>query len=70
MDQLRSAEVQYRIEHRHSDGSWSPMYAQSHDSAERDPERNWLRRMVFRCGSCGEVVEVMVEAGQTPPLES
>ena len=38
------------------------MYAEPHDSAERDPERNWLRRMVFRCRACGEEVEVMVDA--------
>ena len=54
MDTLRSREIEYRIEHQHTDGTWAQMALQSHDSAARDPERGWLRRLVFRCTTCDE----------------
>jgi hypothetical protein len=54
---LRIAQ-QFRVEHRHSDGSWSPLEPQHHESADHDAERSWLRRTIFRCGSCAEEVAV------------
>jgi hypothetical protein len=49
---------EFRIDHRHDDGSWAPMDPMHHGVAEHDGERSWLRRTVFRCGSCGETVTV------------
>lgn len=52
---LRIAQ-EFRIEHRHTDGGWSPLEPIHHDSAAHDGERSWLRRTVFRCSSCPESV--------------
>jgi len=70
MDYARSAEVQYRIEHRHGDGSWAPMVeeASHHDSAEHDPERSWGKRRLFRCTRCDE--SVLIEPEEEKPLAS
>jgi hypothetical protein len=54
-------EQEFRLQHRHSDGSWSPMAQVHPDPAEHDAERSWLRRMVFRCTTCSEEVEVTGE---------
>jgi hypothetical protein len=54
---LRIAQ-QFRVEHHHSDGSWSPLEPQHHESADHDAERSWLRRTIFRCASCNEEVAV------------
>ena len=54
---LRIAQ-EFRIEHRHGDGSWAALEPIHHGAAEHDSERSWLHRMVFRCGSCGETVTV------------
>jgi hypothetical protein len=54
---LRIAQ-EFQLEHRHSDGSWEPLERVEHDSAAHDAERSWLRRTIFRCGSCGEEVAV------------
>lgn len=56
---LRIAQ-QFQVEHRHSDGSWSPMEPNHHESADHDAERSWLRRTIFRCSSCEEEVAVTV----------
>jgi hypothetical protein len=58
MDYTRSVEVQYRIEHRHNDGSWAPMAEDRshHDAADHDAERTWGRRTLFRCTRCDETV--------------
>jgi hypothetical protein len=58
MDYTRAAEVQYRIEHQHGDGSWAPMVEERshHDSADHDPERSWGQRRLFRCTKCDESV--------------
>jgi hypothetical protein len=60
MDQLRSAEVQYRIQHRHTNGEWSDLAPETrrHDPSTGDPERSWAQRMVFRCTHCDEVVSI------------
>ena len=47
-----------RIEHQHSDGSWSLMEPREpHDPAEYDPEREWQRGHLYVC-HCGEAVRV------------
>ncbi len=67
MFQLNSAEFLLRLEHRHSDGSWSQLEPEhsGHDPAEHDPERSWANGQIFRCGKCDEQVRVIdrVEAG-------
>ncbi len=49
---------EFRVEHRHSDGSWGSLQPEHHDPAAHDAERSWVRRMVFRCGTCDEMVAV------------
>jgi hypothetical protein len=47
-----------RLEHRHSDGTWSPMEPAHHGQPEHDSERGWLRGLIFRCTTCSEEVAV------------
>jgi len=49
---------EFRIEHRHGDGTWSPLEPIHHDPAAHDAERSWLRRTIFRCTTCDEAVSV------------
>ncbi len=58
MDLLRSMEAQYRISHRHSDGSWVELGPKedTHDPAAADPERQWSNGKVYRCPTCYEEV--------------
>jgi len=55
------------LQHRHSDGSWSPMSQVPHDAAAHDSERSWLRRLVFRCTTCEEEVAVTGEVSIDEP---
>jgi hypothetical protein len=50
-----------RLEHRHGDGSWSPMEPLHHGQPEHDAERGWLRGLIFRCTTCDEEVAVTEE---------
>jgi hypothetical protein len=60
---------QLQLEHRHNDGTWSPLEPMHHDSAAHDSERSWLHRTIFRC-DCGEEVAVTdngeLEDGEEP----
>ena len=56
---------EFRIEHRHSAGSWSPMEQIHHDAAAHDGERSWLRRAIFRCSTCDEQVTVTVDGDES-----
>ena len=47
-----------RLEHRHSDGTSSPMEPAHHGEPEHDSERGWLRGLIFRCTTCSEEVAV------------
>jgi hypothetical protein len=47
-----------RLEHHHSDGSWSPMEPIHHGQADHDAERGWLKGLIFRCKTCQEEVSV------------
>jgi hypothetical protein len=51
-----------RLEHHHSDGSWSPMEPNHHGSSDHDAERSWPRRRIFRCATCEEEV-ALTEGG-------
>ena len=54
---LRIAQ-EFRIEHRHADGTWSPLEPLPHDSAAHDGERSWLKRTISRCSSCASTITV------------
>jgi hypothetical protein len=58
MDANLRISQELRLEHRHSDGSWSPLEPAPHGEAEHDSERSWLRRRIFRCPTCDEQVAV------------
>ena len=61
MDQSRLAELLYRVDHRHKDGSWGEMLQDRshHDAVDHDPERHWGTRQIFRCTSCDEAVTLI-----------
>ena len=63
MDQARLREAEYRLMHRHGDGSWGEMVEAplQHDPASHDPERRWGFGRLFRCTSCDEGVLVVPE---------
>jgi hypothetical protein len=63
MDQTRIEEAQYRLEHRHDDGTWRTMVEVPvhHDSAQHDPERSWGVKRLFRCTRCDETVLITPE---------
>jgi len=54
---LRIAQ-EFRIEHRHADGTWSQLEPLPHDSAAHDGERSWLKRTIYRCPSCASTITV------------
>lgn len=70
MDQHRFIESQYRIQHRHEDGSWGELVEEPahHDPAAHDPERSWGLRRIFRC-ACGRSVTLVpgAEGGAVEP---
>ena len=73
MDQARIGEAQYRLAHRHDDGSWGEMVEMplQHDPAVHDPERRWASGRRFACSSCDEtLVIVPTDADGTPTDES
>jgi len=67
MDQARVREAMMRLEHRHSDGSWSRLEPrpQHHDSTEHDPERGWTDGQLYACPTCDEQVIVRGGTGDT-----
>jgi hypothetical protein len=71
MDQ-RIQQLQYRVEHEHSDGSWGQLVEQPahHDAADHDPERGWSLRRIFRCTTCDEVMAITpTEDAPSPDAE-
>ena len=68
MDLGRTAELELRLQHRHSDGSWSPLEPRSpHDAASLDPERGWPNGRLYVCKACDE--QVIVEDPADPESE-
>ena len=61
----RYAELQ--LQHRHNDGSWSPLQRTDHDPSSRDPERDWVHGQIYVCTDCGE--EVLVTRGENLPSD-
>jgi hypothetical protein len=72
MFQLNATARLLHLEHRHNDGSWSPLEPRSspHDSAELDPERDWASGQIYLCKSCGEEVRIMTRADEDAPAGS
>jgi hypothetical protein len=66
MFQLGSAELLLRLEHRHNDGSWSPLEPRPdhHDATEHDPERAWAGGRIYACPSCDEQVRIVDPASE------
>jgi hypothetical protein len=60
MDPATLVEMEFRVSHRHNDGSsWPMVEVQSHhDSAAHDPERQWPWRRIYRCTSCEETITI------------
>ncbi len=71
MFQLSGLETVLRLEHRHNDGSWSPLEPRpSHlDPAELDPERDWANGRVYGCASCNEEIRVTDARGGGEPAK-
>lgn len=69
MDQIRFVELEYKIEHRHRDGTWSAMeeVARDHSPAGHDPERSWAFGRIFRCKRCNESVTITPGDESTAP---
>jgi len=69
MFQVNSAAMLLRLEHRHSDGSWSPLEPRPshHDPADRDPERGWANGRIYACTACDEQIRV-TEPSDEPGL--
>ena len=61
MDQHRFIEVQYKISHRHKDGSYADMeeVTDHHDPSAHDQERSWGLRRIFKCRTCEEWATVV-----------
>ena len=61
MDQGRTyADTILRLKHRDGD-AWHPLVEleATHNVAERDVERGWLRSRIFRCNECD--IEIVLE---------
>jgi hypothetical protein len=59
-----------RLEHHHGGDSWHDMVevSASHDSAESDPERQWVSgSRIFRCTTCED--EIRVVGPDPSPIE-
>lgn len=66
MNMMRMDYAEFRITHRHADGSWGDLApvqtpdqrepSSDHDVAAHDPERQWSVGRLFRCTSCEQQV--------------
>jgi hypothetical protein len=68
MDRLH-IELDLRMQHRHSDGSWGTLKPREpHSPSEVDQERDWPNSRLFACTSCDELVRV-APADDEPPVD-
>ena len=68
MDYGRISELSLGLQHRHSDGSWSPLEPRSsHDPADHDPEREWASGTIYVCPTCDEQVRVKTIEDKSKP---
>jgi hypothetical protein len=53
--------IEYLLQHRHSDGSYSQMeeVRRHHDPSQHDQERSWGFRRIFRCTTCEEMATIV-----------
>jgi hypothetical protein len=58
MFQTSARLAELKLQHRHNDGSWSPLQPAHHDAAAHDPERDWLNGQRYVCTDCGEEVRI------------
>jgi hypothetical protein len=58
------------VHHGHSDGSWHEMEEVESQAATQDPERGWLRGVIYRCKSCSDEVRVVRQADAETATES
>ena len=65
-------EAEYRLSHRHADGSWGDLVEQPlhHGAVEHDQERSWLKGRLFRCSKCEESVLVVPADADGNPIEA
>lgn len=69
MDGLRYEELRLRMQHQHNDGSWGNLEPRApHSPAELDPEREWATGVIYACTRCDEVVRVVQQEDDKPPL--
>jgi hypothetical protein len=56
----RLQELSLRLRHQHDDGTWGQFEPRPshHDPAEHDPERDWARGTIYKCGTCDEEITV------------
>jgi hypothetical protein len=57
------------MQHQHNDGSWGNLEPRApHSPAELDPEREWATGVIYACTRCDEVVRVVQQEDDKPPL--
>jgi hypothetical protein len=68
MDRLHT-ELDLRVQHRHSDGSWGNFAPREpHSPAEVDPERTWANGRIWACSTCDEKV-LVAPVDEEPPVD-
>lgn len=67
MDRLHT-ELDFRLQHRHGDGSWGTFVPEPHSPAQNDPERGWGKGgKIYACTTCDERV-VVAPVEEEPPV--
>ena len=54
------------MQHGHNDGTWHDMDQVSAEPAHQDPERGWIRGVIFRCRTCEDEIRVIQPADAEP----
>ena len=68
MDRLHT-ELDFRLQHRHGDGSWGTFEPEPHSPSEVDQERTWSTGgRIYACTTCDEKV-VVAPVDQEPPAD-
>jgi hypothetical protein len=68
VDRLHT-ELDFRLQHRHGDGSWGTFEPEPHSPSEVDSERTWSTGgRIYACTTCDEKV-VVAPVDQEPPAD-
>ncbi len=67
MDRLHT-ELDFRLQHRHGDGSWGTFVPEPHSPSEVDPERRWANGRIYACTSCPDKV-IIAPVDDEPPVD-